>query len=406
MTKTNSLHAHPKFIKIAHKNVKTPLIIHGQGVFVFGSVSSGTECSFVVMNKANTSGLSVVFKTDGVFVHKMPSYEPLVDENNVRGLSSAEGAYYWFSLDSQNGIIAAGIGEARIETCVYHYMFSMDEKAFLESMTAVIVVGDSSAVQPLRILRDPIAASVPMLVKRTDEITMDMLAEGSFLPKSFISPSSQKLFDSISGPKFTLNDANFPDFDKAIEYSIATPGCWCNTTLKNKVSVFGGGELETYLRITLGRNNGESPGIPHVMEIWPLGHYSPVHDHGGANAIIRVLHGNIDVMLYPFLSKDIDAFKQVQLKKGDITWISPSLNQVHKLVNPKTNAGACITVQCYMYDKSDTLHYDFFDYLDGDGKEQQFEPDSDMDFRAFKELIKKEWAAHKRDVALFYFLEA
>ena len=94
--------------------------------------------------------------------------------------------------------------------------------------------------------------------------------------------------------------------------NIVTEGCICNTILQNKSREFNKDKpnfLETYLRITLGQNNGESPGIPYVMEIWPIGHYSPIHNHGGANAIIRVLHGNIHVKLYPFLCSQKEPIK-------------------------------------------------------------------------------------------------
>jgi hypothetical protein len=152
--------------------------------------------------------------------------------------------------------------------------------------------------------------------------------------------------------------------------------------------------LETYLRITLGQNNGESPGVPYVMEIWPVGHYSPIHNHAGANAIIRVLHGNINVKLFPFLTSKTDSiipFGEANFKKDEITWISPTLNQTHQLKNLDTNKETCITIQCYMYDENNKSHYDYFDYIDENGDKQQFEPDSDMDFIKFKETIKKEW---------------
>lgn len=34
-------------------------------------------------------------------------------------------------------------------------------------------------------------------------------------------------------------------------------------------------------------------GIPFVLEIWPAGHNSPIHNHGNAYGIVRVLHGDI-----------------------------------------------------------------------------------------------------------------
>ena len=167
--------------------------------------------------------------------------------------------------------------------------------------------------------------------------------------------------------------------------------------LREKSTEFNKGKpnlQETYLRITLGENDGESPGIPYVMEIWPVGHYSPVHSHSNADAIIRVLHGSINVTLYPFLCPDKEGilpFGVSNFNKNDITWISPTLNQIHKLKNLDENTTACITIQCYMYGETDTVHYDYFDYLDDNGNKKPYEPDSDMDYVSFKKLIREEW---------------
>jgi hypothetical protein len=219
------------------------------------------------------------------------------------------------------------------------------------------------------------------------------------MPKENLPPIGQKLYDCIAGKEFKLNTPDFPEFTQAIEYSIRTPGLWCYEKLKDKSREFNPDVpdlSETYLRITLGENNGESPGIPYVMEIWPVGHYSPIHSHSGANAIIRVLNGEIHVSLYPFLCSQkgspLEPFGSATFKEGDVTWIAPTLNQTHQLKNLETNSYTCITIQCYMYPANDRGHYDYFDYLDADGNKQLYEPDSDMEFLAFKELIRKEWS--------------
>jgi predicted metal-dependent enzyme (double-stranded beta helix superfamily) len=132
------------------------------------------------------------------------------------------------------------------------------------------------------------------------------------------------------------------------------------------------------------------------MEIWPVGHYSPIHSHANANAIIRVLNGEITVKLFPFLCAEKDGvapFSVATFKKGDITWITPSLNQTHQLTNLETNPYTCITIQCYMYNASASGHYDYFDYLDDTGAKQPYEPDSDMDFVEFKAKMREEWAS-------------
>jgi hypothetical protein len=113
------------------------------------------------------------------------------------------------------------------------------------------------------------------------------------------------------------------------------------------------------------------------------------------------LNGEINVSLYPFLCAEKDGiapFGNATFKQDDITWITPPLNQTHQLKNLETNSHTCITIQCYMYTEKDNRHYDYFDYLNADGVKQPYEPDSDMDFLDFKQLIQSEWDARPRPV--------
>lgn len=378
--------------KLLTNRVSVPLMVHGQGVFLFKELES-EYCIFTIYNGNKTSGIEVNFSNDGVFVSTMPGGEPLVDPSNTSGLVDFPGAFYWFSLDSQNQMLYAGVGEPRLETSIFTYAFPAgnlreSNKAFLESLTHVVI--KDSSLMPMKLLRDPITATVPLLVADTAHLTMDDVATGDVMPVANLPTTSQKLYNCIAGPKFCLSDELYA----AIEHSIATPGCWCYETLKKKATEFNKDKpnvFETYLRITLGQNNGESPGIPYVMEIWPSGHFSPVHSHAGAEAVIRVLEGDINVELFPFLCSGVEPFADADFKKGDVMWISPMLNQIHQLRN--NDSATCVTIQCYMYDGADDKHYDYFDYLDADGKIQQYEPDSDMDYVAFKELMLKEWPA-------------
>jgi predicted metal-dependent enzyme (double-stranded beta helix superfamily) len=396
MTFTNLKHQQPSSITFSKSTDSVNLIIKGQGVVVFDA--SG-PCSLSLYDASGNPGLKVQFTQTSVLVNLEPSNEPLVDTQNTKGLTSQRGAYYWFSLDTQNQRLFAGIGEVRKETVIYTFQGTSQtfSKKFLESLVSV----KCEAANIRQLLRDPITRSLSLVVKNTNELTMLGLAEDVYMPKANLSMTSQKLYECIAGKQFTLNTPDFPEFVDAIEHSIVTPGKWCYERLKQKATEFDKdhpNEKETYLRITLGENNGESPGIPYVMEIWPVGHFSPVHNHGGASAIIRVLNGGINVSLFPFLSSDsVSPFANVNFAKDDITWISPSLNQVHQLKNLETNTQTCITIQCYMYEDSDKKHYDYFDYLDESSKIQTFEPDSDMDFVAFRNLMKKEWVeAHPK----------
>ena len=389
------------------RNKSERLIVHGQGVYIFTNNDSLQPVSLYFFNKGRTDGLEVVFQVGKISVRKLSNNKYYLDKNNKNGLIDKKGAYYWFSLDSQNRRFYAGFGEARIEDQEYFYQLDSDTRQFLESLVCVDINGGDAT--PLKILRDPITQSVALKVRDTNELTMDDIASNLYMPTANLTTINQKLYNCISGKKFVLDTIDFPEFTRAIEYSIATPGMWCYNKLREKSTEFNPNDPnlnETYLRITLGQNNGESPGIPYVMEIWPVGHYSPVHNHSGANAIIRVLHGSINVSLYSFLcdEKDgIEPFGNVNFDKEDVTWISANLNQVHKLKNLDTNKDTCITIQCYMYDETDKLHYDYFDYIDDDGKKEQYDPDMDMDFIEFKEQMRMEWnARNKRKLGCCY----
>ena len=404
MTFTKKKISAPKSICLFGKNNdKINFIVHGQGVFLFKNQEDNNYfCSFDVYDKDEKYGLKIDFYENSIDVKKLPSLEPLVDENNKQGLTTKKGAYYWLSIDSQNQRLYAGVGEARIENIIYEYLFPTtnkeqrkENKSFLESL--VLVDLSLNNVIPLQFLRDPIKNKIPLLIRKTENLSMKDIASYTYLPKAHLSLEAQQLYDCISGSNFILDDSDFPNFSKAIEHSISTPGLWCHEKLKDKSTEFDKDKpnlLETYLRITLNQNNGESPGIPYVMEIWPIGHYSPVHNHGGSNAVIRVLHGKINVKLFSFLCNEkynIEPFNEVQFVKDDITWISPTHNQIHQLENEKTNKETCVTIQCYSYDEKDVAHYDYFDYLDSSGNKKQYEPDSDMDFITFKETMKQEW---------------
>ena len=378
------------------------LLVHGQGLFIFKHKDNTCPCIIYFYNKDKTDGLKIEFTSNSVNVYRIANNKKLIDKNNISGLSNLKKAYYWFNIDSQNQKIHAGIGEARLDNVIYEHALTHDYKKFLEDIVEIRISSESKSLQSLRLLRDPINKKIPLLVKDIDELTMNDLANLTYMPKANLSIILQKLYNCIAGKKFILDDEDFPDFSKAIEYSIITPKMWCNKTLKKKSTEFNKDKpniLETYLRITLGDNNGESPGIPYVMEIWPIGHFSPIHNHSEANAIIRVLHGEINVSLYPFLCAEKDGvqpFNDADFKKDDITWISPTLNQTHKLLNKSTSTETCVTIQCYMYDTENTTHYDYFDYLDINGNILQYEPDSDMDFISFKNKMKEEW--EKRDI--------
>jgi len=390
--------SYPKSLSLRQDLADVPLIIPGQGVFLFTTISAAVpeeSCSYSIMNAAQTDGIIVEWVPDKVNVMRSTSLIPYVDPTNSKGLTDNKEAFYWFSIDSKNQRFYAGVGEARQETKVYEYILSYttdDErkanKSFLESLTTI---GSFKQVSPLKLLRDPITRALPYRVK--DELSLDSLAKDLYMPKSHLSAVSQQMYECVQN--CVLDTDDFPEFSQAIKQSIVDG--WCKERLLEKSGEFSKEDPnfdETYLRITLGENNGESPGIPYVLEIWPAGHYSPIHSHGNAEAIIKVLHGDIHVKLFPFLGSGVDAFASTDFTKDDIAWISPNLNQIHQLQN-RSAEEPCMTIQCYMYSLKDQQHYDYFDYVDNTNTVQKYEPDSDMDFVAFKELMREEWYNRK-----------
>jgi predicted metal-dependent enzyme (double-stranded beta helix superfamily) len=218
------------------------------------------------------------------------------------------------------------------------------------------------------------------------------IAWGRVTVPAGLTRTGQKLYDNVAGTRFVLDTPDFPEFSAAIKASIADPGGWCAKVLDSKAGEFGKRDKDkTYLRITLGINQGESPGVPFVMEIWPSGHYSPIHNHGNADAVIRVLHGEITVSLFRFLSpQETKPFAVRTFVKEDVTWISPRLNQVHQLFNRHPEE-PCITIQCYLYGDDNFTHWPYFDYVEEDGL-GHFDPNSDADFLDFKKTMQEEWA--------------
>ncbi|GAB3827652.1 cysteine dioxygenase [Hymenobacter jeollabukensis] len=394
------------------------LIVVGQGVLAV-HLTQQTAFSLTLQDPTHRHGfrLDVTEKyarfarlQDGHWLPYEPdaTHEPglTVYYKEGSGLDKSEQCPYWLSLDSNNGLLRYGKGEVRRNTLLAELRFPIQppvpekqaDDPYAWVRTVATVAFDPAVVQPFKMYRDPVIVDPAMVVVDRNRLTMDDIARNRATVAANLTATCQLLYDNVSGEQFTLNTPDFPDFAQAIEASIASPDGWCYRTLQEKAGEFGGSNPdETYLRITLGLNQGDSPGIPYVMEIWPPGHYSPLHNHGGANAVIRVLHGEITVSLFPMLSRyHQQPFMIAKFGTGDVTWISPELNQNHQLHNTNVTGPTCITIQCYLYGEGDTTHYKYFDYLNEHGQIKQFTPNSDMSFLEFKALMKREWLSRYR----------
>lgn len=294
----------------------------------------------------------------------------------------------WVSLDSYNGRLYFGQGEVRKETVIHEFNFDVKALSWAKELKYINYFGPECDVE---ILRDAIVVNTPLKIVSMDEMTIDMVASCEAIVPANLSPECQKLYANVAGKAFTLK-TDFP-FTDAINESIKNENGWCYKKIQEKANEFGKPDVNaTYLRITLGLNQGNSPGVPYVIEIWPSNHYSPIHNHGGVNAIIKVLDGEITTYLYSYFDKEnTTPFGECLFKEGDVTYITPELNQTHRLKNLNPNR-ACITIQCYLYKNRDNLHYEYFDYIENDGKRTgHFDPNSDMEFEKFRETMRQEW---------------
>lgn len=303
---------------------------------------------------------------------------------------------YWFSLNKESGVISCGIGRA-IKALE---LFSIDLKTETESFGGILEKIDRIAVSDnifdnasnFEILKYPVVEDTPPLVIKSEDLTPEILDDNQAIVPACLSEEAQLLYNTISGSNMALNTPDFPDFADAINYSISTKGKICYNKLLSKQGEFGSQDSKaTYLRVTIGKNLSDSPGVPLVLEIWPSGHYSPIHSHSDCNAIIKVLHGSITVEWFSELStKEVIPYKKIHLCNDQVTWLNSRYYQIHKIYNHNISGNMCATLQGYRYNDSDNRHYEYFDYIDNDGI-KQFNPISDWGFTEFKELIREEW---------------
>ncbi|MEM7246828.1 MAG: hypothetical protein AAF533_15860 [Acidobacteriota bacterium] len=386
-------------VKTQRADHPTHLPVAGQGTVRSHQPADGS--SFQVILSGPEGAFRLEVERDNVIFWEQHGQEAtrLAEFNGEGlGLDADESCPFWFSLSTDRRRLRYGKGEPRKLTTLAEHVLPPKEPekddpyAWIRDIRDV---GTSPGAHLIEIWRDPVTIEPPAIVVPSDEMTMEAAANSWATVPGGLTAECQQLHDTVAGANFVMDTPDFPEFSAAIEASIGNPNGWCYKKLESKAGEFGGGKKDikgTYLRITMGINQGNSPGVPYVMEIWPGGHFSPIHDHADCHAIIRVLHGALTARLFSFLSHHHRTpFAEKVLSEGDVTWLAPRLNQTHQLYNHHENGPTCITIQCYSYGRSNNAHYEYFDYLTPDGSQKQFEPTSDMDYLEFKALMRREW---------------
>ncbi|KAF2071557.1 hypothetical protein CYY_007129 [Polysphondylium violaceum] len=288
--------------------------------------------------------------------------------------------YYWFSVDKKNKLLKYGKGDATQSLTLLTY--SVKEN-FLKNLKYVGSSLDWSTITKRKIYELPVTIQLPPFVIGNEDITLEDIEAGVITSVGNLPKECQMLHSVVAGPKIILTD----------EIIVGIRGSLKNGKLKEILDKKGeqhADPKESYLRITLGMDMGYSPGVPFVLELWPgNGHYSPIHTHSDAYAIIKVLHNAIDCFFYPDLRKqDIKPYLKATFKKDQVTYLTPTLYRTHKLYNPTDDFTA--TLQCYRYASEDKVHYETFDFLNDKLEVDTFVPNTDLTYTQLKDVLKKE----------------
>jgi len=110
----------------------------------------------------------------------------------------------------------------------------------------------------------------------------------------------------------------------------------------------------TYLRVDCFGKRIQSPCL---LEIWPGGHYSPIHEHAESIGLMKGVFGRVDIMLYEGLSSDPKASALLNVTPAHCSWMSPAHFQAHKVYCPMDAHDFAATFHIYTETKSDVFKY-------------------------------------------------
>ena len=354
------------------------------------------------------------------------------------GLEEGRTASYWISVDRDAFLIKYGKGYVMNETTFHVIDFAPNKKegcGNAEESTNAVVNKFFSPAEPLYLMvftdtkqnilsspmidakpafqfkTRPLAANLRPLVKDSSTVTLFDLDRGEFTFSADLPTACQELYQTLKG--CDLEDHEDPEdpikLSDAMRYSINTKGRCLNKIMEDKKKGSYYTEGHVYIRVTLGPDMRTGPGNPFVLEIWPSGSQSAIHNHGGACGVIKMLFGEMKISIYnkimdppadksQELSSLVDSVEPLMTfdaKQGDFTWMDDNWYQTHTLENITDDF--CATVQSYRYGRDDRMQWPGFDYInDNDDSDSPaiFYPQSDITFREMRDNVLQEYVEY------------
>ena len=122
-------------------------------------------------------------------------------------------------------------------------------------------------------------------------MTLFDIDQNKYMLSASLPGAAKELYENIKNIELDFPNDPICPLSDAIRYSLDTPGKHLYKILekKRKEGDFSGSD-EVYIRVTCGPEQATGPGIPYVLEIWPKQCKSPIHNHGGACAVIKVIN--------------------------------------------------------------------------------------------------------------------
>ena len=142
---------------------------------------------------------------------------------------------------------------------------------------------------------------------------------------------------------------------EAIRVSLNSPNGALRRLLEMKAVRDGVHDPKTaYIRVDCFGKRIQSPCL---LEIWPGGHHSPIHEHANSTGLMKGVFGRVDIMLYEGLAARTKEVALLSMTPERCSWMSPDHYQAHKVYCPMDEHDFAATFHIYTDTQSDVFRY-------------------------------------------------